>query len=279
MAAIAGEPELTSSVLLNVELPQKCDCLVSAPSALGFKARFDVATVSPTIGVLSRHALGDLEVCISVSIDRGVAVNLSVAGHGSRLQRRPRHVIRGRQAWRRRGRSQGYHLTSVHVDAEDTASTAELVVDSAEKDLPYPELSKKGRAHNTGFDRDVENAIGDDGGVDAGRRVKLLAVRVEMAVLGVDIAPYLFGWGWRGIVGLVRVRTSLSSFTPSRFRSWGIRSRFVRLGRVREKRADGHELSMSCAVPGDVGGVHALRDDLSIVNKNTANRRLVGHQG
>lgn len=169
------------------------------------------------------------------------------------------------------------------MDAEDATGTAELVVDGTEKDLPDPELSKKGRAHNTGFDRDVEHAFGDDRRVDARRWVKLLSVRVEVAILGVNIAPRLFrGRWWRGgivgIVGLVCVRTSLSSFAPPRFRSGRIRSEFVRFRVVGEEGADGHELSMSGAIPSDVGGIHASGDDLSMVYEDASNWSFIGDQ-
>lgn len=46
-----------------------------------------------------------------------------------------------------------------------------------------------------------------------------------------------------------------------------------------EQGRDGHELGMSGAVAGDVCGVHALGDDVAIVDQDTADGRLVCPKG
>lgn len=68
---------------------------------------------------------------------------------------RPRELIGNRPVDRCRWGRTGDGNVGVHVDAEDTARTTKLVIDSAEIDLLDVELAKHGGTHDAGFDGDV----------------------------------------------------------------------------------------------------------------------------
>lgn len=197
---------LTSIVLLDVELAQESDGLVTAPASLSHVSRLDVASVTAE----SRHV-----------------VALRIIG-----------------AARRGG---------VHVDAEDTASAAKLVVDGTKINTPNSKLAKVGGTHDARLYRNVEGAVLEDGLAHAGRRVELLAVRVEAAAFGVDRVP--------------RLRGDLVSTKLDGARREG------------KKGGDGHELGMTSSVPGGIGRIHSFGDHLAIGDKHTTNRSLVGGEG
>lgn len=145
------------------------------------------------------------------------------------------------------------------MNAENTSSSAKLVVDSTKVNLLDTKLAKKRGAHDARLDRNVKGALGNNRSVNARSRVKLLAVGEEVAVAGVNVAPNA-----RLIVvalGLRVLRLKIS------------------ITRVRQQSTNSHELSMSSAVAADVGCVHAPGDYSILVHKYAADRRLVGLEG
>lgn len=78
------------------------------------------------------------------------------------------------------------------VNAENTTSSTKLVVDSAEVDLFDTELTQHGGAHDARLDGNVESTLSDERSIDSRGRVKLLAIGVDVAVLGINITPVLF---------------------------------------------------------------------------------------
>lgn len=145
------------------------------------------------------------------------------------------------------------------MDAEDTASSTELVVDSTKVDLLDAELAKKGSAHDARFDGNVEGAFGDNGAVDAGSGVQLLAIGEEVAITGVDIAPNARIVVVALVLRVLRLKISVTG--------------------VRQQGANGHEFGVPSAVAADVGCVHAPGNHPVLVNKNTTDGRLVGLEG
>lgn len=174
----------------------------------------------------------------------------------------------------------------IHMDAEDATSTSKLVVDGAEIDFLDAELTQHGSTHDTRLDSDIESGIGDQGTVDSWGWVEFLSIGIDVAVLGVDITPILFGVGSMGVgsvdllAGTLVFRLLLRLLLLRRPVLHLVRCLLlhVRLRSVGKKRGQGHQLRMAGAVAGDVGGVHASGDDSAIMDEDTADRRLVGLQ-
>lgn len=91
--------------------------------------------------------------------------------------------------------------------------------------------------------------------------MEFLTIRVDVAIARVDIAPLLVGIGpghWWLALGLL-------SFD-------------IRIRGVGEEGGECHQLCVAGAITGDVGGIHALGNDSSIMDKYTSNRCLIGPQ-
>lgn len=145
------------------------------------------------------------------------------------------------------------------MNAENTTSSTKLVIDSTKVNLLDAQLAKKRSAHDAGLNGDVKGALGNNRSVDAGSGVEFLAVGEEVAVTGVDVAPN----ARLIVVALVLRILGLKISVPG----------------VGQKSANGHKLGMPGAIAADVGCVHAPGDDTVLINKHTADGRLVGLEG
>lgn len=153
----------------------------------------------------------------------------------------------------------GRVLVRVLVDAEDAAGTTKFIVNSPEVYLLDAQLSEERGAHDARLNRDVEDALADDGLIDARRRVELLSERIDMAMPGINVAP-----------GVSIVIAGVRLLGPGRLG--------VPAGRVGQQGADSHQLRMPSTIACDVGRIHPLRNDSVLGDKNTANRGLIGLQ-
>lgn len=165
----------------------------------------------------------------------------------------------------------------IHVNAEDTSRAPKLVVDGAKIDFLDAELAEHGGTHDARLNGDVEGALRDQRSVNMRGRMELLAVWVDMAILGIDITPLLVGVGphqWR-LVGLLAGGTLVTGLSLG---SLGHCFLHVCLRGVRKKSSEGHQLGMASTIAGDIGGIHAPGNDSPIVDEYAADRRLIGLQ-
>lgn len=241
---------LTSSILLHVESPQQTDGFVAAPTAFCFETWLDVSAIATLArgttageGTLSRR-----RACRSWGVG---CIDLKRPKNCDRVG-----VLAG--------------VCGVFVNAEHATSSAKLVVDSAEVDLFDAKLSKQTGAHDTGLDCNVKSALSDDRAVDPRIEMKLLAVRVEVAFP--DILVVI-----REQIRFI-VRNIYFGTFAGLLAKLSLDGLLTIVGSVGQQGRQCHELSMAGTVPSHVRGIHASGDDRFVVDKNTANGRLVGPQ-
>lgn len=107
--------------------------------------------------------------------------------------------------------------------------------------------------------------------------MELLAIGVDVAVLGVDVTPLLFGIGplQKRLVGLLACGTFVLGLS---LRFLGLFLLHVRVRGVGKEGGQSHELGMAGTVAGDIGGIHAPGNDPPVVDEYTSYRCLVGLQ-
>lgn len=152
---------------------------------------------------------------------------------------------------------------SIFMDAEYSAGSAEFVVDSTEEHLFDAELSQEGRTHNARLHSNVEYALVDDRFVHHFGGVEFLAVGVDMSTsVGV-------------LIGIRRLGVSAGRGGPGKAGIGSVGHRLILAGPSEESH-ESHELCVTSAVSRDVGRVHALRNDGTLVDQDAADWRLVG---
>lgn len=153
-------------------------------------------------------------------------------------------------------------MAVVVVDAEDTSSASELVIDGAKIDRLDAILAKEGCAHDAWLNSDIQGALVDVLFTNVIFLGQLLTIREQVALAAIFVAfvrTTPIGAGVHGrIVG---------------HKGRGNRSNHVRKG---GERAHSHELSMASAVASHISCVHAFGDDFAVANDHAADRGLVG---
>lgn len=156
------------------------------------------------------------------------------------------------------------------MDAKNTTGAAKFVVDGAKVDLLDAELSKKTGAHDARFDRNVKNTLSQNGAFNSWGTVEFLSVGVQMTLSDVLV---VHGEEVRLIVWHIKLRPFAGLLAKL-----SIDDLFTIVGSVGQQGGQCHELGMSGTIPSYVGGIHASRDDRSVIDENAAYWRFVGFQ-